>query len=222
MLNVLDKGYVRLADSMGSDLSVVNAARVSYDKESQELNGSDERLLQFLVRHGHSSPFRHAFMTFEVYAPLFVARQWFKYVVGSVHDTMLAWNESSRRYVTETPEFYIPKWRTAPPTKQGSGKPIEQTDVYDTVMRQTIAEGVARYEWAMEQGVAAEQARCLLPAYALYVRWRWSASLAGVMWFLQQRLAEDAQWEIQQYAQAVRSLASYKFPLSIGAAWKTQ
>ncbi len=75
-INVLDKGYVRLVDSMGTELSIVNAARVSYDKESNELSQRDEKLLEFLIRENHMSPFRHASMTFEVYAPLFVARQW--------------------------------------------------------------------------------------------------------------------------------------------------
>lgn len=92
-LAVLDKGYVRLVDSMGSDLTVVNAARVSYDKQVDELGPKDERLIRFLAREGHTSPFRHATMQFEVYAPLMIARQWFKYLVGS-HITQDAWNES--------------------------------------------------------------------------------------------------------------------------------
>jgi thymidylate synthase (FAD) len=108
MINVLDKGYVRLVNVMGSDLSVVNSARVSYDKESTELSEKDARLIRFLAREGHTSPFRHATLQFEMYAPLMVARQHWKYIVGSDH-TMDAWNESSRRYVTEEPAFYIPE-----------------------------------------------------------------------------------------------------------------
>jgi len=112
-IQVLDKGYVRLVNSMGSDLTVVNAARVSYSKESFELNEKDIRLIKFLAREGHTSPFRHAILQFEIYAPLMVARQWWKYVVGSAHyegtgDSLEAWNESSRRYITEEPQFYIP------------------------------------------------------------------------------------------------------------------
>src|SRR5690625_5071724 len=110
---------------MGSDLTVANAARVSYDKESTELNEKDRRLIRFLAREDHTSPFRHAIAQFEVYAPLMVARQWWKYVVGSDH-TMDAWNESSRRYVTEERVFYVPaadEWRSAPEmSKQGSGE----------------------------------------------------------------------------------------------------
>src|SRR5690242_11461812 len=112
-LNVLDHGYVRLVDVMGTDLSVVNAARASFAKESKEFSQSDARLVSFLAKNGHMSPFRHAFATFEIKAPFMVVRQHWKYVVGSDH-TMDAWNESSRRYVTEDVEFYIPRpdeWR---------------------------------------------------------------------------------------------------------------
>ena len=114
-IDVLDKGYVRLVDTMGNDLSIANAARVSYDKESKtredgSLNINDQRLIKFLWNERHTSPFRHAAMTFEVYAPLFVARQWWKHAVASTHiDDQNGWNESSRRYITENEEFYIPK-----------------------------------------------------------------------------------------------------------------
>jgi thymidylate synthase (FAD) len=125
---VLDNGYVRLVDVMGSDLSVANAARASFAKESSQMSTDDARLINFLARENHMSPFRHAFATFEFKAPLLVARQHWKYVVGADH-TMDSWNESSRRYVTMDPEFYIPKldeWRLAPDNKkQGSGGPID-------------------------------------------------------------------------------------------------
>ena len=110
-LNVLDdKGYVRLVDVLGNDLSIVNAARVSYDKESNEFENKDEKLINFLIREGHTSPLRHAALTFEIYAPLMVARQWWKYAVASSQiDDQNGWNESSRRYITEKEEFYIPE-----------------------------------------------------------------------------------------------------------------
>src|SRR5690625_7623008 len=104
-INVLNNGYVRLRDVMGDDRTVANAARVSFDKRTEELDERDERLIAFLAREGHDSPFRHASLQFEVYAPLMIARQWWKYVVGSDH-VMDAWNESSRRYITENEEFY--------------------------------------------------------------------------------------------------------------------
>lgn len=220
MINVLDKGYVRLVNVMGSDLSVANSARVSYDKESTELSEKDARLIRFLAREGHTSPFRHATLQFEMYAPLMVARQHWKYVVGSDH-TMDAWNESSRRYITEEPAFYIPgvnEWRSAPEnSKQGSGAPVAgNVGSYLTAkMFQTVEEGEMLYEYAIKNGVCAEQARLFLPAYGMYVRYYWTASLQSVAHFLQQRLAHDSQVEIQEYAKAVKALAEPHFPVSI-------
>lgn len=217
---VLNNGYVRLVDVMGSDLSVVNAARASFAKESKEMTVQDGRLLDFLVRENHMSPFRHAFATFEFKAPLMVARQHWKYVVGSDH-TMDSWNESSRRYITMDPEFYIPtkdQWRLAPDNKkQGSGGPIDPWtgSLLTQQLEDYISQGEALYNMAMENGVAAEQARLFLPAYGMHVIYRWSASLQSIALFLNQRLAEDSQKEIQEYARAVYSLIVEKFPVSI-------
>lgn len=218
LIEVLDKGYVRLVDIMGSDLSIVNAARASFAKESKEMTLADEKLISFLVREEHMSPFRHAFMTFEFKAPLMVARQHWKYIVGSDH-AMDGWNESSRRYVTSDPEFYVPDiWRSAPENKkQGSGKPIDQivSDEYTHALIDYYSQGIQLYENAMEDGIAAEQARLFLPAYGMYVNYRWSCSLQSAMLFLNQRLAEDSQVEIQEYAKAVYELIKDKFPISI-------
>ncbi|SDW23427.1 thymidylate synthase (FAD) [Paenibacillus sp. PDC88] len=226
-ITVLDEGYVRLVDVMGSDLTVVNAARVSYSKESKELTERDVRLIKFLAREGHSSPFRHALAQFEIYAPLMVARQWHKYIIGSSHqeavgDSMNAWNESSRRYITEEPAFYIPnpdEWRSAPAnSKQGSGDPINRDDAYafSLQLEDYIKQGEGLYAHAIEYGICAEQARLFLPAYGMYVRWYWTASLQSVCHFLAQRLEHDAQVEIQLYAKAVLTLIESKFPVSIG------
>jgi thymidylate synthase (FAD) len=220
MINVLDKGYVRLVNVMGSDLSVANSARVSYDKESTELSEKDARLIRFLAREGHTSPFRHATLQFEMYAPLMVARQHWKYVVGSDH-TMDAWNESSRRYITEEPAFYIPKsdeWRSAPEnSKQGSGDIVEFDvgDRHTKALMNYVRLGEDLYEQALQLGICAEQARLFLPAYGMYVRYYWTASLQSVAHFLQQRLAHDSQVEIQEYAKAVKVLAEPHFPVSI-------
>lgn len=220
IIKVLDKGYVRLVDVMGSDLSVVNAARASFAKESLELSVQDGRLLEFLVRENHMSPFRHAFMTFEVKSPLLVARQHWKYVVGSDH-TMDSWNESSRRYITMDPEFYIPQkeeWRLSPDNKkQGSGGPVDPWtgSLLTQQLMDYVDQGEALYNMAMENGVAAEQARLFLPAYGMYVVYRWSCSLQSVALFLNQRLAEDSQKEIQEYAKAIRLLSLESFPVSI-------
>jgi thymidylate synthase (FAD) len=218
-INVLDKGYVRLVDTLGSDLSVVNAARVSYDKESEVFTDKDSGLIKFLIREGHTSPFRHAALTFEVYAPLFVARQWWKYAVSSTHvDDQNGWNESSRRYITEQEEFYVPSassWRSKPEnSKQGSGEPVDSSVgfYYTNKLSENVNSAVATYHEAMNDGIAPEIARLFLPAYAMYVRWRWTVSLQGLMTFLDQRLEHDAQKEIQDYAKAVDSLATNVFP----------
>lgn len=230
---------------MGDDLTFVNAARVSYDKRSewevndydytdtgdwnygqQQMRSRDERLLRFLIENEHTSPFRHAVVQYEVYAPLMVMRQWGKYRVGSVwsfedsDDPIESWNESSRRYVTEEPTFYIPsgtdsEWRLAPEnSKQGSGQGVvsETSVVLESDLLGLIRMGTKMYNDALEWGFCAEQARLFLPAYAMYVRAYWTVSVAGVLHFLQQRLEHDAQWEIQQYAQAVRDLTTPLFP----------
>lgn len=232
-INVLDKGYVILHDVMGSDLTVANSARVSYDKKSDELTQGDRKLIAFLAREGHTSPFRHCSLQFEVYSPLMVARQHFKYIVGSsvleaTGDNMDAWNESSRRYITEEPTFYIPQadeWRSAPAnSKQGSGDvlPTNQGVMATQNLLDYIAYGERLYEQALVSGVCAEQARLFLPAYGMYVRYYWSASLQSVAHFVNQRLAHDSQVEIQAYAKAVLELTKDKFPLSIEALVNTK
>lgn len=220
IMKVLDKGYVRYVKHMGDDLDPVNSAKVSFAKESEEFGDREARLLAFLQREEHSSVFRHSALTFEIHAPLFVARQWWKYAVASTHlEDQNGWNESSRRYVTETPEFYIPgnnEWRSAPDNrKQGSGDPVE-IDVGDNftwLLESYIAKGENLYNDAMNAGICAEQARLFLPAYGMYVRWRWTASLGAVTHFLHQRLEHDAQKEIQDYAKAVFDITHEHFPV---------
>lgn len=224
-INILDKGYIRLVNSWGDELSIVNSARVSYDKESKELNNKDLSLLEFLIKHKHDSTLRHCGFTFEVYAPLMVARQWYKHAVASTHvDDQLGWNESSRRYVTENEEFYIPgpnEWRSAPEnSKQGSGE-LLGADVgaqYTQALRKMVALGEEYYRDALADGIAPEQARLLLPAYGMYVRWRWTVSLNAALHFLTLRLGHGAQSEIVEYAQAVNDLIEPVFPNAV-AAW---
>jgi len=221
-----DKGYVGLKDHMGTDLSTTRAARVSYNKDSEEWNGKEERLLNFLIREGHTSTLRHATLSFEVYAPMMVKNQWIKHAIGSSHlEDGLAWNESSRRYVTEEPEFYVPAgtdWRSKPAnSKQGSGGVLLESmgGVFTEDLHQTITLSVKLYEEAMANGVAPEQARLFLPAYAMYIRWIWTTSLAGVLSFLEQRLASDSQFEIQEFAKAVEIITADKFPNTVKV-WK--
>jgi thymidylate synthase (FAD) len=222
-IDVLDEGYVRLVDVLGGDLAVVNAARVSYDKEKDVFEDRDAKLLKFLLREKHTSPFRHAALTFEVYAPLFVARQWWKYAVASSHvDEQNGWNESSRRYITEDEKFYIPlpnEWRSKPEnSKQGSGEPVDEElgEKYFNKLLEIIVDGTRAYHDAMDDGIAPEIARLFLPAYGMYVRWRWTVSLQGVLTFLDQRMEHDAQYEIQKYAEAVLKLTKEAFPETVG------
>lgn len=220
-IEVLDKGYVRLVDHMGGDLSVVNSARVSYAKESKKLSANDIKLIKFLAREDHMSPFRHATVQFEFYAPLMVARQHWKYVVGSDH-TMDAWNEASRRYITIDVENYIPNpvdWRSKPEnSKQGSGESVNEKvgqEATERLLRQ-IKDGLIDYEWALENNIAPEQARLLIPsAYGMYTAYYWTASLQSVCLFLNQRLAHDSQYEIQEYARVVYELVKPLFPQSL-------
>lgn len=222
LIPVMDGGYVLLDDIMGSDLSVVNAARASFAKKSKELSTADARLIRYLAKNGHMSPFRHAMVKFEIKAPLMVCRQHWKYVVGSDH-TMDAWNESSRRYVTQEPEFHIPfatDWRSAPDDKkQGSGGPIDpfMGAYLSSSLTDYIAHGETLYKSAIESGVAPEQARLFLPSYGMYINYVWTCSLQTVAHFLAQRLADDAQLEITHYARAIYKLIFPKFPISIGA-----
>ena len=223
---VLDKGYVRLVNSWGTELDIVNAARVSYDKESVELKDNDASLINFLVKHKHDSTLRHCGFTFEVYAPLMVARQWYKHAVSSTHvEDQLGWNESSRRYVTENEEFYLPKgdqWRSKPEnSKQGSGEPLS-SDIggwFTNKLFDTIESSKALYEKAMTAGIAPEQARLFLPAYGMYVRWRWTVSLNAALHFLTLRQGHGAQNEIVEYADIVGELVKEKFPITT-TAWE--
>ncbi len=208
---------VKLIDKMGSDLSVVNAARVSFNKESEwesipehgETEGilkvEDERLINYLAKHKHWSPFAHCFMQFHIKAPIFVARQLVKHQVG------LVWNEVSRRYVDYEPEFYIPKeWRLRPDKsiKQGSS---EETVEYD--IAGTMAYVKTTYNNLLREQVAPEMARMVLPQN-LYTEWYWSGTLYAFARVCQLRCAKDTQWETQQIADQINEFGHEHFPTS--------
>ena len=223
-IDVLDHGYVRLVNSMGTEVDIANAARVSYDKEVYDIQDSDKRLINFLISHRHDSTLRHNVMSFEVYAPLMVARQWHKHAVGSTHvEEQNGWNESSRRYITEEPVFYIPEfdeWREkAASNKQGSGAPVSKdTGVIATKLLQAHTQkSLELYDEAMARGIAPEQARMFLPAYSMYVRWRWTASLNAILSFLELRQGETAQDEITEYANAVEVFVEGQYPITTEA-----
>lgn len=220
-INVLGNGYVRHLDTFGSDLTVVNNARASYDKESHELTEQDKRLIAFLAREQHMSPFRSPRISFEVYAPLVVARQWWRYAIDSQHiEDGTPWSESSRRYITEKTEFYLPgadEWRSKPAnSKQGSGAPLDVSEGYKWTeqLEDFYLTGEALYEDALAAGIAPEQARLFLPAYGLMVRWRYTASLQALAHFINQRIQHDAQKEIADYARAVLTICREEFPES--------
>lgn len=226
-IDVLDKGYVRLRDSMGDDLKPADVARVSFDRQAKDFTGEqNERLVNYLMRNNEFSCFRHNAISVEIYMPLMVARQIYKYsIASSFREDQYGWNESSRRYITETPEFYIPmqnQWRTAPDNKkQGSGQPLDDSDGKELTasLMKYIEDSVTLYDRAISLGVAVEEARLFLPAYGMYVRCYWTASLNSLFHFLDERLADNAQSEIRDYAEAVAKIIEETFP-AIYNAWK--
>lgn len=211
---------VTILDLMGSDLTVVNAARVSFDKESmfewnhEELGGklsdADARLIKYLARHNHWSPFAHTSVQFRVKAPIFVARQLVKHQVGGV------WNEVSRRYVDSEPEFYIPtEWRGRPDgsVKQGSGEPVHHQKLVEAVVKKTSAETLEIYNALLSSGVAPEMARMVLPQNTM-TEWYWTGSLMFWARVCRQRLDAHAQAETQQVALLVSKHMRKFFPVS--------
>lgn len=218
-IDVLDHGYVRLIDHMGDDLRIINSARASFAKESLEWSDKDAGLLKYLWTKQELSVFRHCAVTFEIKAPIFVCRQWWKYHVASNHTTdQDAWNEQSKRYVTSDVEFYVPastQWRSAPDNKkQGSGIPMDPRlgEHFRKNLEEHLYEGKKLYEQALAIGVAPEEARLFLGANAQYTTWYWTTSLPSLVHFLQERLGHTAQKEIFDYATVVKNIVEPLFP----------
>jgi thymidylate synthase (FAD) len=210
-------GRVELVDSMGDDLAVVNAARVSYGKESVAFSDKDAKLIAYLAEHGHTSPFRHVVLKFRIKAPEFVARQAYKHVVGSDYsfkDT--AWNEISQRYVQVPLEFYTPShWREQSSTNKQAGIGEVSRSVWAAQHYETAVKfAAATYLDLIETGVAREQARLVLPL-SVYTEWIWTASLQAVAHFIKLRDHEGAQEEIRLYARALHELASTVAPVAL-------
>jgi thymidylate synthase (FAD) len=197
---------------MGSDLTVVNAARISFNKRSESLTEADKRLIQYLAKHKHWTPFAHPQVTLHIKLPIFVARQWMKSNVGVVY------NEVSRRYVDSEPEFYIPmEWRGRPEKgiKQGSGDVLTGDPGIDCALSYEYALSEIRLVYAdmLRAGCAPEMARMVLPQSTMTEIWT-TASLAAIHRICSLRLDPHAQWEIQQYAKAVDSIMAPLFPVS--------
>lgn len=199
-----------LIDHMGSDVTVVNAARVSFAKEIEEMRESDERLIAYLAKHAHWSPFAHPQISFRVSAPLFVARQLGKHQVG------LSWNEESRRYVSDEPTFYVPtEWRAkADSVKQGSSD--ERVELPPYMMQSACEAAIIAYRKALSLGVCPEQARMVLPQ-SMMVNWIWTGSLYAFARVVNQRLDSHAQRECRPIALDIRNALVDKFPVSANA-----
>lgn len=199
-VNVLDRGWVELQDSMGDDLAIVNAARTSYLGESKGTE-QDKKLLFYLMEHHHDGPFEMAEFRFRVHAPELVWRQLLRHRTGS-------YNLQSYRYTAaQHEEFYMPsEWRLQSTTnKQGSegalqGEPAEELN---QALRQQYEAGYQLYLQALEKGVAREIARLFLPSFGLYSTGVVKFDARNLMHFLSLRTAENAQWEIRQYALAM-------------------
>lgn len=209
-VDVLDKGFVKLVDVMGSDKSIVNSARISFAKQVEEIGPKDEKLIKYLWEHKHTSPFRHATLQFHIKAPLFVLRQWMKHQVGC------AWNEVSGRYVVFDAEFYMPDtWREQHESnKQGSKGAIENQTRANLLYIDSMHFAIQRYLELLDLGVCKEQARTVLPL-SLYTECYWTVSLQAMMHFLTLREDSHSQLEIQEYAKAIRELSTPHFPISL-------
>ena len=202
--------FVKLIDSMGTDLSVVNAARVSFGKRKEEVSKGDEKLIRFLAEHGHWSPFAHCSAQFHIKAPVFVARQLVKHQVG------LSWNEISRRYVDYEPEFYeVDKWRGKPiDKKQGSDGTLEDKHGVCQWSKTKIENAALEsYKGLLGQGVAPEQARMVLPQ-SMMTEWYWSGTLYAFARVCNLRCASDAQYETRIVANLINKECSKLFPIS--------
>ena len=221
-INVLDAGFVEYVDHMGSDLTVVNAARVSFNKESEweeidhegvgYLSAKDSKLINYLADHKHWTPFAHPQITLRIKAPISIRTQLFKHKVGFVE------NEISRRYVSYTPDIYFPFWRCKPVggAKQGSEdfvKDDESKNTYQRTYRDAVEKCMEVYNSLIDKGIAAEQARFVLPQ-GTYTEWWWTGSLAAYARVYTQRSDPHAQWEVREYAKAIGAIIEPLFPES--------
>jgi thymidylate synthase (FAD) len=229
-IDVLDRGSVELLDKMGSDLTTVESARVSFLSGTTALGDREVRLIRYLAEHEHTSPFRHAQLMFRFKAPLFVARQLWKHIVGITPEFDLedrftgfdggmkdtGWNEASGRYVELQDEFYIPEvWRAqSASNKQGSAGPLDTQTAAAAAYRQGLEAAYAAYQRLRELGAAKEQARIVLPQ-SIYTQWIWTGSLQAFLHVVDLRVKPDAQWETQQYGLAVRAILSEYFPVCL-------
>jgi thymidylate synthase (FAD) len=225
-MKTTNKSTVSLVDYLGSDLSVVNAARVSFDKMSDweeipgqddgvQLSSQDTKLIKYLAKHNHWSPFAHTSVQLRIKAPIFVARQLVKHQVG------LVWNEVSRRYVDSEPEFWLPKvWRGRPEgsIKQGSSGVVTHVQgvSIDHAARYATNQALITYNQMLNAGVAPEQARIILPQN-MQTEWYWTGSLMFFCRVCRERLAPGAQQETREVAEQIAEIVAPLFPVSWSA-----
>ena len=216
-IEVLDKGFVEVLGFLGTDLTVANSARVSFGKRKNIYDKSDYRLVHYLAKHKHFSPFRHLVVQLHIKAPEFVMRQAYKHVVGieatSSYPTKdHAWNEISGRYVP-VEEYYIPKnWRQqSEDSKQASVGEIEQQEEDANTYQAALKVGRHYYEKLLDLGVAKEQARIMLPL-SQYTEVYWTASFQAIMNFIELRDEPTSQWEIREYAKVLKELMFATYP----------
>ena len=200
---------VELVDHMGTDLSVSNSARVSFSKWKDELEEGDTKLINYLAKHEHTSPFRHTRITLRCEAPIWLARQLGK------HQVSMDWNEVSRRYVDSGIEFFVPEYRERPEggIKQGSGGIHPANEAWKNLTINHQERSLELYERMIESGVAPEQARGILPQNMM-TTWIWSGSLLGFFHLWRLRSDSHAQVEAQQFAQQVADICEQLFPIS--------
>ena len=218
-IDVLDKGYIEVVDTLGDDLTPVNAARVSFGGRSDKFTEKDKRLSKFLIKHKHFSPFRHQHIQIIIKAPEFVMRQWYKHVVGIETTSSSvtkdhAWNEISGRYIPVQEYYYPEVWRKqSDDNKQASEGELDDLQqkrmalVYKTFMNQVEM----AYETMVNSGMAKEQARIVLPL-SQYTLVYWTASFQSVMNFIELRDEPTSQIEIQEYARALKEIMLDIFP----------
>ena len=216
---VLDKGFIEVVDSLGNDLTVVNSARVSFGKRKEKFDKSDERLVRYLAKYKHYSPFRHLQVQFHIKAPEFVMRQWYKHVVGIETTSNSAakdhaWNEISGRYVPVEDYYHPSVWRKqSDDNKQASEGVLDDlqqarmNDSYEALMQNVRM----TYERMVAAGMAKEQARIILPLNQ-YTEVYWTASFQAIVNFIELRDEKTSQWEIQEYAKVMKELMYEVYP----------
>lgn len=212
------KGFVVVEDVLGTDATIVNAARVSFGKSICQIREQDKHLLNYLAKHGHTSPFRHVYVQFHIKAPEFVARQWYKHIVGSEYSFKdMPWNEISGRYVEYDLESFIPKKLRAQSkdSKQGSSDEEIVSDELMVLFEKHVSDSFSLYNKMLSAGVAKEQARTILPL-TFYTEWYWTASLQAIAHFVSLRSSSSAQIEIREYANMIEDCMVFLFP----NAWK--